>query len=69
MTRVSRANSPGTRTEPTCSAIFAHSLRESIRESYDSRLVGYFAWCEDEAFDPLVAPLNRMVDFVHTPVC
>ena len=38
-----RANSPGTRTEPTCSAIFAHSLRESIRESYDSRLAGYFA--------------------------
>ena len=70
MTRVSRANSPGTRTEPTCSAIFAHSLRESIfRESYDSRLAGYFAWCEDEAFDPLVAPLNRMVDVVHTPVC
>ena len=69
MTRVSRAISPGARTEPTCSAIFAHSLRESIRESYDSRLAGYFAWCEDEAFDPLVAPLNRMVDFVHTPVC
>ena len=41
----------------------AHSLRESTRESYDSRLTGYFAWCEDKALNPRAAPLNRMIDF------
>lgn len=41
----------------------ALSLRDSTRESYDSRLGGFFAWCKELSINPRRAPLNKMADF------
>lgn len=49
---------------PTRAAEFiAHSHRASTRESYNSRLTAFFAWCEDQSLDPRSVSLSRMVDF------
>ena len=44
----------------------ALSLRDSTRESYDSRLGGFFAWCKELSINPRRAPLNKMADFSFT---
>ena len=42
----------------------AESLRESSRNTYDSRLVHFRKWCQDHACDPSTASLGQVADFL-----
>ena len=45
-------------------ALVACSRRESTRQTYNSRLAGYFSWCESHGVDPRSAPLTEIADFL-----
>ena len=45
-------------------AFVACSRRESTLEAYNSRLAGFFSWCESHGVDPRSAPLTEVADFL-----
>ena len=47
-------------------AFVARSRRDSTREAYNSRLAGYFSWCESHGVDPRSASLTDVADFLIT---
>ena len=42
----------------------ACSRRESTRETYNSRLTGFFSWCESHGVFPRLAPLTDVANFL-----
>ena len=47
-------------------ALIAGSRRESTCDTYNSRLAGYFQWCDSHGVDPRSAPVTQVVDFLIT---
>ena len=45
-------------------ALVASSRRVSTCESYNSRLAGFFHWCESHGVDPRSAPVHHIADFL-----
>ncbi|XP_071484026.1 uncharacterized protein [Diadema antillarum] len=45
-------------------SLVARSRRESTREAYNSRLAGYYSWCQSHGVDPRSAPLRDVADFL-----
>ena len=55
----------GTQAGPSdrAAALVASSRRVSTCESYNSRLAGFFHWCESHGVDPRSAPVHHIADF------
>ena len=47
-------------------ALIASSRRVSTCETYNSRLAGYFHWCESHGVEPRSAPAHHIADFLIT---
>ena len=47
-------------------ALVASSRRESTCESYNSRLAGFFQWCNSHGVDPRTASISQIADFLIT---
>ena len=47
-------------------AIIASSRRESTCESYNSRLAGFFQWCNSHGVDPCTASISQIANFLIT---
>ena len=45
-------------------ALVASSRRVSTCETYNSRLAGFFHWCESHGVDPRSAPVHHIADFL-----
>ena len=45
-------------------ALVASSRRESTCDSYNSRLAGFFQWCNSHGVDPRTASISLIADFL-----
>ena len=45
-------------------SLIASSRRGSTIGSYNSRLAGFYEWCEERGVDPRSAPVNQIADFL-----